>query len=353
MVLDNLPIRTNDTDAQPSQQRTGLTRTTSETSPHQSFRKSDRGQMIVMAGLVVAFVLVGLILLLNTVLFTENLGTRGEEPGVDRARDYQDTVNRTVPEIMAEEHAREYTTDGKAIAQISDTVNMTSALISHRQAKRFGSTSEIYVKDTRSGKGLKQSTMRNFTAGGGTAASDWTLAETRGVRDFTMTVDSEALLDVSLSKADQFHVEVVGASGGSWEYVLADDAGSVELVAYHNGNQVETCTSDRQLARINWMDGTLNGKDCGITFADGLNKPYTIQFENGDGGYGTYSLIVSDEASDEAVRTGNFYEGQTRESPRYYDAAYSLTVDMVYQTEHVQYKTGVRYAPNETEVTRP
>lgn len=353
MVLDNLSFGTSETDAQASPQQTNLTRTGSQSSRPQSFRESDRGQMIVMAGLVVAFVLVGLVLLLNTVLFTENLGTRGEEPGVDRARDYQDAVNRTVPEIMAEEHAREYTTDGKAITQISDTVNMTSALISHRQTKRFGSTSEIYVKDARSGKGLKQSTMRNFTAGDGTAESDWTLAETRGVRDFTMTVDSDGLLDESLSLSYLFHIEVVGASGGSWEYVLADDAGSVELTAYYNGNHVATCTSDRQIARINWMEGTINGKDCGITFAEGLNKPYTIRFENGDAARGTYSLIVSDEASDEGVRTGNFYEGKTRESPRYYDAAYSLTVDMVYQTEHVQYKTGVRFAPNETEVTRP
>ncbi|MCL7418278.1 MAG: hypothetical protein M8354_10625, partial [Halalkalicoccus sp.] len=64
----------------------------------------DRGQLILVTGVTIAVILVALVVLLNTVIYTENLATRGIDSGADDALEYRATVVGSVGELIEYEN---------------------------------------------------------------------------------------------------------------------------------------------------------------------------------------------------------------------------------------------------------
>jgi len=64
----------------------------------------DRAQLILITGLTLAVILVAVVLILNTVIYTENLATRGVDAGGGEAIDFRDGAVEDVTEIMYREH---------------------------------------------------------------------------------------------------------------------------------------------------------------------------------------------------------------------------------------------------------
>lgn len=60
----------------------------------------DRGQMILVSGLLVAVTLLVLVLLLNTAIYTENVATRGIDSDADLVDDVQVVMDREIPAIL-------------------------------------------------------------------------------------------------------------------------------------------------------------------------------------------------------------------------------------------------------------
>ena len=70
--------------------------------------RSDRGQLVLVAGLAIAVALLALILLLNTAIYTQNLATRDANVADDDAIEYRNTVVSASSRIVDAENQAEY-----------------------------------------------------------------------------------------------------------------------------------------------------------------------------------------------------------------------------------------------------
>lgn len=311
----------------------------------------DRGQLILVGGIVVAFALVALVLLLNTALFAENVATRGLGPAPDRASDHATAAERAADRILRHEESNrsEYESWDNAKNNTTRNIRRVEEVVRARQFQDHSAFATVEPRTLRKGTALVQNQSRNFTAGGvNTFHGNWTLANTTGIRNFTMTVDAA---DTSNKSAPRnFTVLIRGGSGRDWSAEVYNNSGVVEI--HTNG---VTCTSTTPVAIINWTDGNLDG--CSFPFAvdssgDALDDPYNVTFENGSNASGTYHLVVINESTDHVVED-NFGAPNTTENPRLYHAVYSACLNVHYEEATVDYETHVRAAPGEPEQTMP
>lgn len=308
-------------------------------------RGGDRGQLVLVGGIVVALALVALVLLLNTVLFAENVATRGIDPGIDRADDHAAFAEDAAGAVLAGEHApaaRHQTWDEVRTAVVGDVARVSGAS-RNRSLRRFGGYSNLSVASgpTR-GTVLVQNESRRFNDTSNDTA--FTLADTGGVRGFRMTVNATHTIS---SSSGAFTVWVNGSGGGTWNASVYEDSNTV-TVETSTGT---TCTGRASNATINWTAGTL--ADCSFAFADGVSDgPYNVSFRNGDQAYGTYRLVVRNESTDD-VSTENFHDPASTGSPRRYPGVYSLVVRATYEEGATNYSTAVRVAPDEPMRTSP
>lgn len=313
----------------------------------------DRGQLILVGGIVVAFGLVALVLLLNTALFAENIGTRGLGPGPDRASDHAAFADRAADRILRHEERVEYVKWQFARENTTSNVFRVAGVLRARQFQQHGSFTIIEPIRLRQGAVLVQTDRtRNFTAGGlNVSEDDWQLATTTGIRNFSMTVDAANTLNKT--SPGNFTVKITGnaGTGRTWSAEVYSQGGVVEV---HTGDT--TCTSATQVATINWTSGSLGG--CEFPFAvdaagDELVSPYSIQFVNGSSASGSYHLVVSREVLADIVRVDSFGDPNTAENPRLYHGVYSVRLQVRYEESTIDYETHVRSAPNEPEQTSP
>lgn len=66
--------------------------------------RRDRGQLILITGLVIAVLLVAMVLILNSAIYTENVATRGVDKGGNDAIDFRNTVVEGAEEIIEKEN---------------------------------------------------------------------------------------------------------------------------------------------------------------------------------------------------------------------------------------------------------
>lgn len=64
----------------------------------------NRGQLILITGLVIAITMVAMVLILNSAIYTENVATRGVDSGGDDAIDFRNTVIEGSEEIIEHEN---------------------------------------------------------------------------------------------------------------------------------------------------------------------------------------------------------------------------------------------------------
>ena len=302
-----------------------------------------RGQLILVGGFVVAVALVGLVVLLNTVLFAENISTRGADPGGERVFDhaaFAQDAGATV--LRAEDRPKtEPDTWPEARSRVAADVARVGGIATNRSLQHRSAYTNLSVNRTTRGAVLVQNGSGTLVSDSGTAT--WTLANTSGVRRFTTTLDATRM------STDEFEVAIEGRNG-TWRAAVSSTTSDTVRVSAAGTD----CFSTSSKATINWTEGRLG--DCSFPFAlDGgsrLEQPLTVRIVDGTDGYGTYSLVVADE-NGTAVRRANFADPGTGRSPRWYPAVYSLVLDARYEDEGTTYETTVRAAPGEPPRTRP
>lgn len=312
---------------------------------------SDRGQLVLVGGIVVAFALVALVLLLNTALFAQNIATRGVGPGPDVAAEHAAVTEQATSRIIRHEERTEYTSWDAAAKNLTRNVDRVETVKRMQEFQRRNAVAEAEVTTIRRGTALVQTDgSREFTAGGTAAPKeDWTLAETTGIRNFTMTVDATETDPETAPRT--FTVRVIGDDAEEWTAEVYESNDMVEVSS--NG---KTCTSNAAEATIAWTDGELAG--CSIPFAvdsDGnpLDEPYELRFENGVNATGSYRVVVSNQTAEDTVMVDSFGAADTTDNPRQYPAVYSAVLRSIYEDTSIDYETSVRAAPGEPNQTRP
>ncbi|WP_128478059.1 DUF7261 family protein [Halorussus pelagicus] len=312
----------------------------------------DRGQLILVTGLAVAVTLVALVLLLNTVIYTQNLATRGAEVEDGGAVSFQQETIAGVGDVVDAENRAEYDTRTKVEANVTAGVKRYDRLASRYSAERSTlAVVETETVDLTEGRILRQTdASRNFTSDGESA--DWTLVEDAGsgdgpgVRGFALTVARDEL---SGTAGSAFAVRAVGSSD-EWQARIYDDGGAI-TVAVKNGSEASAtavCSVMVSEATIDLTSGTVGGQRCpALVWANGVAAPYDVAFENADDATGTYGVTVNTSAAGTDVRTGNVAGPGTSSSPRSAPAVYAARFEIHFETPTLTYHTTVRSAPGE------
>ena len=307
----------------------------------------DRGQIILITGLTLAVLFVAVVLLLNTVIYTENLATRGVDAGGAEAVEFRDGSVDDLAGILHREHQ-------------NATGNATDAFLA--SAERYGRTvGEIRARDgvvadvavnnssVVSGSYIAQNEtdagFRDMTAPDGTTA-DWTVVNgVNRTRNYRLTVDSTS---VANDAASAFTVVAEGADG-NWSVSLSNDTADAIDVTVRNetGAVSETFSHGPDgNVTIDLTAGTVAGQRFpelvwaeGVQNRSGPYDPYDVRYENGTEARGTYHLVV-DERDGTAPLTNT-------SRPYVVEGVYSVEVEVLHRTPGLTYGDTVRLAPGE------
>jgi hypothetical protein len=325
-------------------------------------RERDRAQLILVTGLAVAVTLVALVLLLNTVIYTQNLATRGAGVEDGEAIGFRQEVVQGVGDVIDAENREEYDNRTKVEDNVTAGVTRFDALLSkyYAESVTVADVEEATVtsENMTNGTLLRQTnSSRDFSSAGNDEAVDWTLAEGAGdgsepgVRDFQMTVSQENLTDANSPPAG-FSVLLAGDSGNVWRAYVYDDGGIT--VAVKNGSEgsaTAVCSVSGPEATIDFTAGTINGSACPeLAWATGISTPYDVEFRSGDEATGTYDLTVATpDGTTTDVKTDNFAEPGDEDSPRWAYAVYAAEFEIHFETPNLVFHTTLRVAPGEPE----
>lgn len=317
----------------------------------------DRGQLIIVAALVLAVVFVALALVLNSAIFTENVSTRETGDEGSLAVSVDDAFAETSVRL---DYVNANHNDSEATVNRAFTTAMAdwSSGIAATHAS-MGAAFGLTVDDRVNGSALKQTDEdRPFTSGGDETA--WTLvSDASRLAGFELVVDRDDLDDgetVDDLRSDSFHLEFDDGTE-TWQLYVFDDGGSVTVFSGTESavasasdlDDLDSCTTGADPARIDLSAGTLGGEPCAaLEFESAVSEAVDVRYANADRVTGTYELFVADDG-DAEVQSEHF--GAFDDSPYEVAALYSVTVTVQLARDDVDHeRTQPVFAADETYV---
>ncbi|MEF8776003.1 MAG: hypothetical protein V5A43_05820 [Haloarculaceae archaeon] len=305
-----------------------------------SGRRDERAQILLLGAFALAALFVTLALILNAVIYTENLATRADSRTSDAVA-HSKSVERGTVDLL--EYVNEYnTTNYSHLRNELGTgfVNFTEAL------SRFRLTSGVVIGGTVrtefEGTWLTQTNAsRNFTNRNNTAVS-WSPVNgsANGARAFRMNVTA---VSASLGP-NNFSVR---ASNGTHNWSLAVGTNDIN-VTDATGNTSQ-CSIGAAPVWINVSEGRVGGADCApLDFGADLDTISSIEFHNADQIKGSYRLLVNNSLSDiDDPEQVDFALNSTNDGPFKEPALYGAVVGIEYQTTSLLYRSDRRVVPGE------
>ena len=308
--------------------------------------EEDRAQLILVTGLTLAVLFVAVVLLLNTVIYTENLATRGVDAGGAEAIEFRDSTAEDLAGILHREHRN------RSGGDVSTDFNESAAIYARTVADlraRDGVIARVNVTDTEPGHFVAQnetgSGFRNMTAPDGSAANWTVVSGVSRTRNYRLTVDSASLSD---DPADAFRI-VADGSAENWSVRLSNGSAGAIDVRVRNATVDDTVTVSHEGIRnvtIDLTAGTVNGRQLpGPVWAGGVQSDdepydsYNVSYENGDNATGTYSFVVDE-------RNGTSRLGDSSR-PYVVDGIYGVEVEIRHRTPELTYGDVIHLAPGE------
>lgn len=296
-------------------------------------RCEDRGQLILITAVGIASMLVLLALLLNSVIYTENLTTRGGQ--TEHARDameYEVEAEQVVTALLERSNR-----NGWAYAAFRENVTTWNDL-SARQSAANGATTYLSINSMTEGSRIAQADAdRPLTNASG--VETWTLVTGASeVRRWELNVSRSSLVT---NTSDANASELVAAKVFSAE--VDRDADTWRVFVYTNGTHVlvkvedETGTlhscpaSTNGTIVVDVVGETVDGAPCSaLGFLAGTGST-DVRYNEGRSAAGTYALVVDRPIG--AVDDGDFGGAAPSVAPYIYD----VTIDLGYRTPHLQY----------------
>jgi len=299
-----------------------------------------RGQMILLTGFALAVAFVGLALVLNSVIFTENLATRSESGASSEAITYRADAAAGTERLIA--YANEHNTSSYTELEDNletDVGNLSALLLRHRVAE--GQVADSELDATFRGTWIKQTnSTRNFTNVGRDA--EWTLVNgADGARAFRIQVTDGS--ELNLLTGSPFNVTATDGTE-TWRLnVTENTAGDATVhVRRADGSEISCDASVLSDFWINVSEGTVAGSECeGLDFGGKLDGITSVEFGNADNVEGTYRLIANKSKS--SVSSSDY--NTTGGSPFTERAIYGVGLHVTYESDRLEYGTDVRVVP--------
>ena len=307
----------------------------------------DRGQIILVTGLTLAVLFVAVVLLLNTVIYTENLATRGVDAGGAEAVEFRGGAVDDLAGIMYREHRNSSANATDAFLASAERYARAMAEIRAQD----GAVADVRVNASTVEPGYfvaqnaTDAGFRDMTAPDGTTA-DWTLVNgVNRTRNYRLTVDSTSVAN----DADSAFTVVADGAGGNWSVSLSNDtADAIDVTVRNETDSVsETFFHESgENVTIDLTAGTVGGQRFPeLVWAEGVQNrsepyvPYDVRYKNGTEARGTYHLVV-DERDGTAPLTAS-------SQPYVVEGIYSVRVEILHRTPELTYGDTVRLAPGE------
>lgn len=302
----------------------------------------DRGQLILITGLVLAIGFVALVLLLNTAIYTENLASRGSDVGTRDAIEFRHTTIESIGTVLEEENELEYDSRSAVKDSVDGDIEELDN-VSAANSAQFGVVADLSDRQLHEGTWLRQTdSSRNMSDHSGTL--NWTLTEdANGIRDFSVNV-AGGLESTSTPEADAYNISVIGSGGDRWSLYVYDD--SAPKLAVQNGSETSpnaVCSSQLPSSppfTVNLTAGSVDGADCAaIDFAKGTTPPYDVTYTWGNRSEGTYNLTVN------STTTHGFDDFGDPGQPEKIPIVYSVSLELTYENGELAYRERVRIVP--------
>ncbi len=302
------------------------------------FRDDDRGQLILVGAVVIAIALVGLVVVLNSVLYTENVANREPISATQDAQDAQTFVQGDIGSLVSRvNYDARYESPAAVRSAVNDSVVEYSTLVGLRLARHTPASLNLTVTNETVGTGIEQDSGRNFT--NRTNAGNWTVARNADVRRYVMSVNRSSL---STDPDAAFAMTAVDGAA-NWTLTLSRNGSDVVLRTDGSAVSNSTCAVSGKRVRIDVRNGTAAG--CSFGFADGVTGigggGYDIRYRNGTNASGNYSIILN--GTDATVPSSSVYSDPSKSSSPYRTyVVYDFGIRLTYATPELTYRTLIR-----------
>ncbi|MEF8856598.1 MAG: hypothetical protein V5A16_04165 [Haloplanus sp.] len=300
----------------------------------------DRAQLLLVGALALAVLFLSLSLLLNSVIYTENLATRQTHADAEKAQTFRTAVVDGLGGGIEHANRRNTTSFGDRRDAYRAAADDLIPLLAN-----YSATDGLAVDVER--QGVHEGT-RIVDSDSGTG-----IVNRNGDGDWTMATDS---------KVRAFRLNVTGISGGAT--ITFDDGTAQDVVIEDPGSgpQVsvagESCELDA--GRIDITAGRVDGEYCAPLADARPTRNVNVTVEDGDQIQATYSLVVdrNQEGFRTAVDTANYpgqctppspptYASTTGDDPHTTPAIYAGTAQINATTQELDHGRTVRAAPGE------
>ncbi|WP_435195408.1 PKD domain-containing protein [Natronomonas sp. EA1] len=339
--------------------------------------RRDRAQLLLAGGLALAVVLVGLALVVNAVIYTENVATREDDPAADALRGHAaivDGAGGIVDHVNGQYVGTPYATLYGA--------HYDDAFVGLQSGLRTEGIARGTVLQATDSRGYEGTQIVDDTDGAFepqylvALGANWTVAADSRVRGFEMNVSVSGLASVDPGTVqtllggvtdDVFVVTVEDREGRLWQaavYENSDTAASDLAVTVRDvqTGTYTTCSLAGSRVIVDLTAGELQSGDTrtgcpGLDFLGEATGPVTVTYGNSDKISGTYSLVV-DRAAGGLRAEVNRENGVTCTDPATYStdpanppyalpAIYGTIVTTDYTGPGATYETETWVAPGE------
>lgn len=337
--------------------------------------QNSRGQLILIGGIIIAVILLILVVILNGVMYTENIATKDQPQAIDRAGNTLSFTERTTNDMIRTTNAEHYQTEGISKSRVTTDLNAVSDTLHTRRFHTHAELTRITTPDVQNAWLITQEETSDFTAAGHQSGvsntGDWTIATGDGVRNSNLTVTSAPTFNTSATDQAEsvFQLTVTGDSGTgtTWRMWLYENpsTGAIELTdrtdSDGNPDTSRACTTTTTPAHVEFNPLTIGGDTCDFDFAETITTlSYEVAFSNGDTVSGTYQFVFG-KGDDAALgeNTGgetfaaNTMSGDSPDAtgPTAYDAVYRVNTRVIIDGEDVDLDSTIIATPNQPEYT--
>lgn len=327
--------------------------------PSRDSAGDDRGQLFLIGALALAVTFVVLALVMNGVIYTENVSARDLGTSTTPAIEYENEARNVAGRLLADERGSGYDEmRGNVTGGLGNWSDTTQPFGSAE-----GRLAGVEEPSASNGTALEQANgSRELTAADG--GSSWELADDVRTRDAwinaTPTVAEGDVdgTDFGNLTNDTGPVHLNVSNGSTTQTVFLYENGSTTCVAvFEDGTYLsEGCVPDDDARlRLDLVSGTYADAAGGgeselaeLRVLERAGGDHDLEFGNGDAANGTYRFVVDAEVGSTNVHDSRFNTtGPDADSPRAVKVPYDADFRIRYRTTNVRYEAAVHVAPGE------
>jgi len=319
----------------------------------------ERGQIILIAALALAVTFIGLALVVNSAIYTQNLASRGEIAGSNDALEMRAMVETNVGQGVTAANRYNHSNQTTLETGVRESIRTVSTQTERQRVTSGTLVNVTLVGAPTNGTRIAQNDTSTFISNA--SNSTWTVRErvtrpgdgTNATRQFVINAT-----ELPENSTNAFIVVANGTGGNPkwtmeiWGAVGPSGRVNVSVNAPSGGTQKCAVPIEKPYAHIDVTSGTVQGDPCLALqggsfdgrFAHGVGDEYNISYESGDQIEGNYSMVVRDSTPANTLDTAPA-------SPFSTTAIYNATVQYSYATSNLRYEAKIRVAPGEPDAS--